>query len=365
MRTRFKDKRLQRIKEKIDASRRLDAEDGRLLYESNDIVGIGRLADRVRRNRHGKTAYFVYNQHINYTNICINRCRFCAYSRSLGEEGAFVLSAEDIRAALERRRHEPITEIHMVGGLHPSLPFDHYLELLDAIHAIRPDATIKAFTAVEIDYLARLYDHSLEETISRLKTAGLGLIPGGGAEVMSERIHQRLFPRKIGKERWLEVMAALHAAGLKSNATMLYGHIETTEERVAHLLELRQLQDQTGGFSAFIPLAFHSENTELSDIPATTAFEDLKNVAIARLILDNFDHIKAYWVMIGEKLAQTALSFGADDLDGTIMEEKITHMAGARSAKGLSYTKMKELIGAAGYTPVERDAFYQPLDNGY
>ncbi len=364
MKIKFKDKRLQGIKEKVDAASRLNEEDGRLLYEGNDIVGIGSLADQVRRNRHGDNAYFVYNQHINYTNICINRCRFCAYSRSAGEEGAFLLSPDDVRAALESRNREPITEIHMVGGLHPSLPFDYYLELLDTIHGIRPNATIKAFTAVEIDYLARLYGRSLEETISCLKAAGLGLIPGGGAEVMSDRIRQALFPKKIGKERWLEVMAALHAAGLKSNATMLYGHIETIEERVAHLIELRKLQDKTGGFSAFIPLAFHSENTELSDIPATTAYDDLKNVAIARLMLDNFDHIKAYWVMIGEKLAQAALSFGADDLDGTIMEEKITHMAGAKSAKGLTYAQMKELVEAAGYIPIERDSFYQPVDHG-
>ena len=227
---------------------------------------------------------------------------------------------------------------------------------------LRPSATIKAFTPVEIDYLHKITGYSITEVIERLKAAGLAMMPGGGAEVMSDRIHATLFPEKIGATRWLEIMEAVHRAGITSNATMLYGHIETVAEKVTHLLQLRALQDRTGGFSAFIPLAFHSQNTQMADLPETTAFDDLKTIAAARLLLDNFAHIKAYWVMISEPLAQVALPFGADDLDGTIIEEKITHMAGARSAKGLRRPAMRKLIRAAGFRPVERDSFYNSLD---
>jgi aminodeoxyfutalosine synthase len=332
-----------------------------LLYSSHDLIGIGRLADAVRRRHHGKKAYYVYNQHLNYTNVCSNRCRFCAFSRDQGEAGAYTFTIEDVRQQLMARMDEPVKEIHMVGGLNPDLPFEYYLDVLKTIRKIRPEATIKAFTAVEIDFLSRVAGLSLHDTISTLKDAGLGMNPGGGAEVLNERVRKKLFPRKMGSQRWLEVSRTLHQHGLISNATLLYGHIETHEERVAHLLTLRSLQDQTGGFSAFIPLAFHSKNTRLSNLPPTTACDDLKTIAIARLILDNFDHIKAYWVMITEKLAQVALSFGADDLDGTIIEEKITHMAGATSAKGLPRREMEHFIRAAGFEPVERDSFYHPV----
>ncbi len=357
----FTDPELERIQEKMEKRFRLDAKDGLALYQSPDLVGVGRLADGVRRKRHGKQAFYVYNQHLNYTNVCINRCLFCAFSRDEAEAGAYTFSLDDVRKQLGDRLDEPIQEVHMVGGINPALPFGYYLDLLRTIRELRPQATIKAFTAVEIDYLATLSGLSLEATIEKLKSAGLSMIPGGGAEVMSERVHEKLFPKKIGGQRWLDVMQTLHQAGLTANATLLYGHIETLEERVDHLLKLRALQDETGGFSAFIPLAFHSQNTRLSHLPATTGFDDLKTVAVARLLLDNFDHIKAYWVMIGEKLAQVALSFGADDLDGTIIEEKITHMAGAQSARGLRRQRMESLIEAAGFVPVERDSFYQPV----
>ncbi len=361
MNSTFLDNRLNTIKDKIDEGVRLELQDGLLLYSSQDLIGIGRLADRVRRQRHGNKAYYVYNQHLNYTNICINRCLFCAFSRDKGENGAYTYSIEDIRRQLTERLDEPVREIHMVGGLNPDLPFDYYLNALKTIREIRPDATIKAFTAVEMDYLSHIAGLSLDDTIRALKDAGLGMNPGGGAEVLNERVRKKLFPLKMGSRRWLEVAERLHQHGLVSNATLLYGHIETHEERVAHLLTLRSLQDKTGGFSAFIPLAFHSENTRLSELPPTTACDDLKTIAIARLILDNFDHIKAYWVMITEKLAQVALSFGADDLDGTIIEEKITHMAGAKSAKGLPRTEMEHFIRTAGFEPVERDSFYHPV----
>lgn len=357
----MKDKRLNNIRDKVANGIRLDPEDARLIYESNDIIGIGEIADQVRRQKHGNKAFFVYNQHINYTNVCINHCRFCAYSRESGQNGAFTMSVQDVEERIRSRIDEPIREIHMVGGVNPALPFDYYLDLLTTIKRLRPNATIKAFTAVEIDHFAEISGLGLQGALAQLKAAGLEMIPGGGAEIMSCRIHDTLFPRKIDGDRWLAVTEAVHRAGLISNATMLYGHIETIEERIDHFVKLRNLQDATGGFSAFIPLAFHAQNTAMSDIPPTTAFDDLKTIAAARLMLDNFDHIKAYWVMIGEKLAQTALAFGADDLDGTIIEEKITHMAGATSARGLSRQQIEEMISAADFVPVERDSFYNPV----
>ncbi len=362
MKIQFTDQRLESIKNKVFQNKRLTAEDGTILYESNDLIGVGRLADYVRRQRHGAKAYYIYNQHLNYTNVCVNRCLFCAYAKDEGQPGAFTLTTDEIRERLSARLDEPICELHIVGGLNDNLPFNYYTELIRMVKEIRPQATVKAFTAVEIDYLARLADLSLQETIESLKDAGLGMLPGGGAEVMSARVRQKLFPRKISHERWLEIMLAVHEAGLTSNATMLYGHIETIAERVHHLILLRELQDKTGGFSAFIPLAFHSQNTKLAHIEPTTGFDDLKNVAVARLMLDNFDHIKAYWVMIGEKSAQIALFFGADDLDGTIIEEKITHTAGASTSKGLSAEQMEHLITSAGFEAVRRDSFYRPSD---
>ena len=363
MKIQFVDQRLEPIKNKVFQNERLTAEDGIILYESNDLIGVGRLADYVRRRRHDAKAYYVYNQHLNYTDICINRCLFCAYAKDEGQPGAFTLTTDDIRERLNARLDEPICELHIVGGLNDALPYDYYTDLIRTVKEIRPQATVKAFTAVEIDYLARLADLSLKDTIESLKDAGLGMLPGGGAEVMSARVRQKLFPRKISHERWLEIMLAVHEAGLTSNATMLYGHIETVAERVHHLTLLRELQDKTNGFSAFIPLAFHSQNTKLAHIEPTTGFDDLKNVAVARLMLDNFDHIKAYWVMIGEKSAQIALFFGADDLDGTIIEEKITHTAGASTAKGLSAEQMENLITSAGFEAVRRDSFYRPVED--
>lgn len=357
----FNDRSLEKIGEKVLSGDRLDFEDGLALYRSHDLIAIGRLADHVRRKRHGKKAFFIYNQHINYTNVCSNRCTFCAYAADEGDENAYTWSVDQVRERILERIDEPVRELHIVGGLNRNLSFEYFTDMLKMIREVRPQATIKAFTAVEIDYLSGLSGLSLEETVKALKEAGLMMMPGGGAEVMSDRVRQELFPKKIGRKRWLEVMEAVHKSGLTTNATMLYGHIETLEERVNHLVGLRELQDKTGGFSAFIPLAFHSKNTGLKDIPPTTGFDDLKNIAIARLMLDNFDHIKAYWVMIGEKLAQTALFFGADDLDGTIIEERITHTAGATSAKGLTKNQMIRLITSAGFEPMERDSFYNEI----
>ncbi|MBU1168111.1 MAG: aminofutalosine synthase MqnE [Proteobacteria bacterium] len=349
------------IAKKVEAGERLSFEDGKALYLSQDLISIGNMANQVRKKRYGNTAYFIYNQHINYTNVCSNMCSFCAYAEEENSEKAYTWSVDQIKQRIMDRIEEPIRELHIVGGLNRSLPFSYFTDMLAMIRQIRPTATIKAFTAVEIDYLSALSGASLEDTVLTLKQAGLMMMPGGGAEVMSDRVHDNLFPKKIGKDRWLEVTEAVHRTGLKTNATMLYGHIETLDERVNHLLSLRTLQDRTSGFSAFIPLAFHSQNTKLSHIPTTNAFDDLKTIAISRLILDNIPHIKAYWVMIGEKLAQTALFFGADDLDGTIIEERITHTAGAKSAKGLSRKSMEHLITSAGLEPVERDSFYNDV----
>ncbi|ETR72029.1 MAG: radical SAM domain-containing protein [Candidatus Magnetoglobus multicellularis str. Araruama] len=357
----FKDKRLYAIKEKIETNTRLDHNDGLTLFDTNDLIGVGALADYVRRKRHGNKTYYVYNQHINYTNICKNRCLFCAFARDRHEKGAYMYSVQQVRDILMQNKNDRLKEIHMVGGIHPNAPFEYYLDLLHTIREVRPNIHIKAFTAVEIDHFSSISELSLTETIKALKKAGLNMVPGGGSEVMSDRIHKELFPKKIHCSRWTEVMKAVHAQGITSNATMLYGHIETSSERVAHLIQLRKIQDETNGFTAFIPLAFHSENTKLSHIPPTSAYLDLKMTAIARLILDNFDHIKAYWVMLGEKLAQIAQTFGADDLDGTIIDEKITHSAGARSSKGLTRDQLINMIRSAGFEPVERDALYQPV----
>ena len=361
MRTSNMKDRFSKIRDKVLSQERLEFEDGLFLYESNEIARIGQLADIVRKRLNGNRAFFVYNQHINYTNICVSHCQFCAYAKNPGAAGAYTWTASDVRQRVLSRIDEPITELHIVGGLNPDLPLQYYKELLEAAREIRPGATLKAFTAVELDFIANNAGLCVEDVIGRLKESGLAMLPGGGAEVMSDRIHESLFPRKINGKRWLDIMEIAHVSGLMTNATLLYGHIETYAERISHLMALRALQDKTSGFCAFIPLAFHSANTSLSHLPATTAFDDLKTIAISRLMLDNFPHIKAYWVMIGEKLAQLALSFGADDLDGTIIEERISHEAGATSPKGLTRDQLRYLITSAGYDPVERDAFYRPV----
>lgn len=362
---RFTDPALFPIYEKLASGDRLDFEDGMTLYHSSDLLGIGNLANRVREQKFGRDAYFVRNQHLNYTNVCVNRCVFCAFSRDMGEAGAYTFDLSAAEQEIRARLHEPVREIHIVGGLHPALPFSYYLDLIRMVKDLRPGAAVKAFTAVEIDSFSRLTGLSIEEVTGKLQEAGLAMMPGGGAEVLSERVHRKLYPRKIGPARWLEVIRTVHGLGVPTNATMLYGHIESLDERVEHLLKLRALQDETGGFTAFIPLAFHPENTRLSHLKTTGGIDDLKTIAVARLLLDNIPHIKAYWVMITPSLAQVALSFGADDLDGTIVEEKITHMAGARTPTGMSMEEIAHLIRSAGYCPVERDAFYNPVDQDH
>ena len=352
---------LSSIYEKVMEGKRLSFEDGVALYRTNDLATLGAMANLVRERRHGDTTYYVRNMHINYTNICNKFCKFCAFQRTPIQEGAYSWDIPMIEHKVKEYIHLPLSEIHMVAGINPKLPYSYYLELLRTVKKLRPGVTIKAFTMIEIQQITKISGKPFDETIEELKAAGLDALPGGGAEILTDRVHKEIFPLKLGPSEWLAMAKRLHQLGLRSNATMLYGHIETLEERVEHLLKLRALQDETGGFLAFIPLAFHPENTELSHLPMTTGFDDLKNIAIARLLLDNIEHIKAFWIMITPRVAQISLSFGSNDMDGTVLEEKITHDAGARTPQSLTPQEMERLIREAGRVPVERDALYQPV----
>jgi aminodeoxyfutalosine synthase len=349
------------IYNKVVAGQRLTGEEGLRLFESRDLLTVGFLANLAQERLHGQKTYWVYNQHINYSNICTNGCRFCAFSRRSGEAGGFVLALEQMASKVRERLHEPITEIHVVGGCHPDLPFTYYLDLVRTIKEIRPEVTVKAFTAVEIAHLAQNEKLTIPEVLLALKEAGVAALPGGGAEVFSDRVRQLLCPEKLSSNGWLEVAKEAHQLGMRSNATLLYGHLETAAERVDHMLSLRKAQDETGGFITFIPLAFQSANTGISPLEERTGYMDLKTIAVSRLLLDNFAHVKAYWIMLGVKIAQTALYFGADDLDGTVMEERIGHMAGASSAEALTPEELQTLILAAGREPVQRDTFFKPV----
>jgi len=346
---------------KVLAGERLSREDGIALFESRDLNLVGAMANIVRERKNGNIAYFNRNLHINYTNICNKQCLFCAFDRLPGEEGGYVMYEAEIEGRFKRWEGIPISEVHMVAGIHPRLTFDYYLDLLRTVKRIRPNIHIKAFTMIELAQMSRISKLPLKETIIALKEAGLDSCPGGGCEVLSDRVHKELFRLKLKPEQWLETQRTVHECGLRSNATLLYGHIETIEERVDHFIKLRELQDETGGFQTFIPLAFHPDNTEISHLPPTTGFDDLKVIAVARLMLDNFQHIKGYWTMISPRLAQVSLSYGSDDMDGTILEEKITHEAGALTPQSLSLEYLVSLIKEAGRIPVERDTLYNEL----
>jgi len=345
------------IENKIINGKRLNARDGLSLFKTDDLHALGRLANIVRERLNGKRTYYVQNRHINPTNICVNRCRFCAFSRSKGQKGAYEL---DIKEILQRIKKAPAgtREIHIVGGLHPDRDFDFYLSLVSSIKRGYPHIHIKAFTAVEIDYFAHISGLSLSATLRELKKAGLDAMPGGGAEIFAESTRKKLCPEKISGERWIEVHRAAHRTGILTNSTMLYGHIESYEDRVDHLLRLRRLQDSTGGFQAFIPLSYHPKNTSMGG-RYPSGIDDLRTIAVSRLMLDNIPHIKAYWIMLGEKISQVSLFFGADDIDGTVIEEKITHMAGGTSGESLTRDQIVHMIRKAGLTPVERDALYR------
>ncbi|MEO2069440.1 MAG: aminofutalosine synthase MqnE [Desulfurobacteriaceae bacterium] len=354
----MEDRTLENVAEKVLNGERLSFEDGVKLFKTNDILTLGRLADFVNRKKNRDFVYFIVNRHVNLTNICVGKCKFCAFRRNKGEEGAFELTIDDVLKKIES--FDGVTEVHIVSGLHPEWRYEFYIELLREIKRSFPKIRIQAFTAEEIDYLSRISGKSIKEILIDLLEAGISSLPGGGAEVFSERVRKLLCPKKLSAERYLEIHETAHRLGFKTNASILYGHIETVEERVEHLLRLRDLQDKTGGFLAFLSFAYHPENTELKG-KATTGFDDLKMLAVARLILDNFDHIRAFWIMLGEKLAQVSLHFGANDLDGTVVEESITHSAGATTGSYMPKERLLKLIRESGKIPVERDTLYNVL----
>jgi aminodeoxyfutalosine synthase len=356
---RFAGSTLLSIAEKVAEDRRLSFDDGVALFKSPDVLGVGALANHVREKKHGNTGYYNVNRYLNPTNLCWVDCALCAWARKPGVDGGYTMSIEEAVAESAAGWHDGITELHIVGGLHPSLPYSWYLDLLRALKERFPGIHLKAWTMVEIDWIARIAKKDVAAVIGDLKDAGMDSCPGGGAEIFEKRVRDVICRDKISGERWLDVARLCHENGVQTNVTMLYGSVETVEERVDHLVRIRELQDETHGFLGFIPLAFHPEETQLPDLPAATGLTDLKVIAVARLMLDNVDHVKAYWVQIGEKLAPVALHFGADDLVGTVTEETITHAAGAKTESGLSRAEMERMIRGAGREPFERDAFYE------
>jgi len=349
---------LDAIVEKVIAGERLTRDDGITLYTTQNIHALGALANYVREKLHGDVAYFNVNQHINYTNICNKLCRFCAFQRLPGQEGAYVMSPDEVARKIEEQLDEPVTEVHMVAGVYPRLSYNYYLDILRAVKRTRPEIHIKAFTMIELMQIAKVAKKPLEEVLPELVEAGLGSIPGGGAEVFADRVHAEGYHVKNTGDEWIDTARCVHQAGLRSNCTMLHGHIETIEERVDHLDRLRTLQDETGGFQTYIPLSFHPDNTEWSHLPAPTAIDELREIAVGRLMLDNIPHIKSYWIMLGIPIAQLALSYGSDDVDGTVVEEKIYHEAGATTPQAVKRAELIQWIRDAGRVPVERDTLY-------
>src|SRR5216117_220435 len=351
---RFSDRKLEPVWEKVQAGERLTREDGLQLLETDDLLGVGRMADHVKSRREGDRVYFVINRYISPTNVCVLSCAFCGFARKKCEEGAFEYTPEDIVGVVS----EEVREVHIVGGHHPDWPFDYYERVIAALRAARPEVQIKAFTAAEIDYFSRRWRIEPKEALGRLKAAGLQTMPGGGAEIFSARVAKLLrYTGKADPERWCEIHGIAHSLGIKTNATMLYGHVETLAERVDHLLRLREQQDASGGFVTFIPLAYQVAATKL--VPRQTPPADsLKTIAVSRLLLDNFPHVEAYWVTLGEETTSVALHFGADDVNGTLEDERIQHLSGAQTPAGVAREQLFRMIRDAGKIPVERDALY-------
>lgn len=357
----IEDRRLGPILEKVEREARLSFEDGVALYRTSDILALGYMANIVRERLHGRITYFNVNRHINPTDVCVASCRLCAFGKKAKDPKAYTMSLEQVWETAAHGWSEAITEFHIVGGLHPELTLDWYCRMLRGLKERFPQVHLKALTMVEIAYLAQRSKVPVSETLARLKDAGMDSLPGGGAEIFCDRVRRIICDHKIDGTQWLETARAAHQLGLRSNCTMLYGHIETEKDRVDHLVRLRSLQDETGGFVTFVPLAFHPDNTPLQHIPRTTGFQDIKNIAVARLMLDNIPHIKAYWVMMTPRIAQIAQRFGADDIDGTVVEEKIYHDAGAKTRQSLRRNELLTLIREAGREPVERDTLYRPV----
>ncbi|WP_088189460.1 aminofutalosine synthase MqnE [Desulfosporosinus sp. FKA] len=360
----FKQSELYDLIQKVEEGKRLDFEDGVRLMKSRDILALGYMANLIREQKNGNKTYFIVNRHINHTNVCTNLCHFCAYGVKKEDPQAFTLSLEDIEKAALEATQEGVSEIHILGGLNPDLPFEYYLEMLQRVKRILPQACIQAFTAVEVDYFTQITGFSVKEVLRKLMAAGLDSLPGGGAEVFAPRVRAKICEKKVSGQRWLEIQETAHSLGMRTNATMLYGHVETAEERIDHLLQLRDLQDRTHGFLTFIPMPFYPKNTKLEGqlgVESTTGFEDLKMLAVSRILLDNFDHIKSFWIMLGPKLAQVSLAFGVDDLDGTVVEERIIHSAGAQTSQVMSKRALITMIQKAGRDAVERDTLYRVL----
>lgn len=354
---------LQPIHTKVVSGERLSREDGITLYTTTDLNGVGMLANMVREKRHGARTYYVRNQHINYTNICNKFCKFCSFYAKKGGPEPYEMSLEEVKRRIEMHREVPVTEIHMVGGINPRLPYQYYLDLVRTVKEARPGIHVKAFTAVEIVEIARVGKTTIDQALADLIEAGLDSLPGGGIEVLSDRVHRELFGKKLNGEEWKEVARAAAKLGLKQYATMLYGHIETVEERVDHLIQLRELQDETGHFLTFTPLCFHPEGTELEHIQLPTADDDLRNIAVGRLMLDNFEHIKSFWIMNTVPVTQMALWYGADDADGTVFEYEITYKEGEWGNKRqvLNRAEMIKMIREANREPIERDSLYNEI----
>jgi len=344
---------------KLEVQQRLALEDGVRLFDCPDLLAVAHLANRERERRHGKLTYYNFNIRLEATNVCVASCLFCSFARLTPDSpSAYTLSLEQVLDKLRQRAHQPLTEVHVVNGLHPDLPFEYYTDMLRGLKRVRPGIHLKCFTAVEIAFFADIYRMTDREVLEKLIEAGLDSLPGGGAEIFAPRVRKKISHDKADADRYLSIHRTAHELGMRTNVTMLYGHIETHEERVDHMLRARALQDETGGFQAFIPLAFHPDNNQMRKLPAPTATDTLRTHAVARLMLDNIAHIKAFWIATGVDVAQQALWFGADDLDGTVQEEKIYHMAGARTPEIMSTAAIRRLIRAAGREPVERDTLY-------
>ena len=359
MRFQYEDDKLTIIEQKILAEERLSFDDGVTLWNSFDLLGVGYLSNIVRERMHGNDTYFIHNRHINHTNICVNSCQFCAFGVKEDDSMAYTKSLDEIYSDAEQYNSGCVSEFHIVGGLHPDLPFQYYLDMISGLKERFPEVHIQAFTAVELEYLSKIAGMSLRETLIELRDAGLGSIPGGGAEIFAKRVRKKICSEKTNAEDWLDVHETVHSVGMKSNATMLYGHVENAEERTDHLIRLRKLQDKTNGFLTFIPLAFHPENTNLSFLKSTTGQLDLRALAVSRLMLDNFPHVKAFWIMITPQIAQLSLSFGTNDMDGTVVEEKIIHAAGGVTGQIFYKNTIVDMILEAGRKPVERDTLYE------
>jgi len=353
-----------RIEQKAASGQRLSAEEGRLLFDpALSLHRVGRWADQVRQRLHGQVVYYVQNAHLNPTNVCALRCPICAYSRSPTDPDAFTMSEEALLAQAQEAVDAGCTELHIVGGLHPEKPYRWYRQLLRLLHEAFPQVHLKAWTAVEIAWFAELTGWSIRRVLEDLIQVGLGSLPGGGAEIFAPQVRQQITPKKISADVWLQVHREAHRLGLRSNATMLYGHRETPADRIDHLLRLRQLQDETGGFLAFVPLAFHPAQTRFSHMPGPTGLDDLRVMAVSRLMLDNIPHLKAYWVSLGVGVAQTALAYGANDFEGTVRQERIHHEAGSTAPQGLPVEEICRLIRQAGRQPVQRDSLYRPISS--